>query len=40
MLIKELINQANATIVDVRTSAEFMGGNVANSINIPLNEVP
>ncbi len=38
--IKDLINQENATIVDVRTPGEFMGGNVANSINIPLNEVP
>ena len=28
------------TIVDVRTPAEFMGGHVAGSINIPLNEVP
>ncbi len=27
------------TIVDVRTHAEFMGGHVAGSINIPLNEV-
>lgn len=27
------------TIVDVRTPAEFMGGNVAGSINIPLQEV-
>ncbi len=27
------------TIVDVRTPAEFMGGHVAGSINIPLNEV-
>jgi phage shock protein E len=27
------------TIVDVRTSAEFQGGHVAGSINIPLNEV-
>jgi len=27
------------TIVDVRTPAEFSGGNVAGSINIPLNEV-
>lgn len=27
------------TIIDVRTPAEFMGGNVAGSINIPLNEV-
>jgi rhodanese-related sulfurtransferase len=27
------------TIIDVRTREEFMGGNVAGSINIPLNEV-
>jgi len=27
------------TIVDVRTQGEFMGGNVAGSVNIPLNEV-
>lgn len=27
------------TIVDVRTPAEFMGGNVAGSINIPLGEI-
>lgn len=27
------------TIVDVRTHAEFQGGHVAGSINIPLNEV-
>ena len=27
------------TIVDVRTPAEFMGGNVSGSINIPLQEV-
>jgi rhodanese-related sulfurtransferase len=27
------------TIVDVRTRAEFAGGNVAGSINIPLQEV-
>lgn len=28
------------TIVDVRTPAEFMGGHVAGSINIPLQEIP
>lgn len=28
------------TIIDVRTTAEFMGGHVAGSINIPLNEIP
>ena len=27
------------TIVDVRTPGEFMGGNVAGSINIPLGDV-
>ena len=27
------------TIIDVRTPEEFMGGNVAGSVNIPLNEV-
>jgi rhodanese-related sulfurtransferase len=29
----------NPTVVDVRTPAEFMGGHVAGSINIPLQEV-
>lgn len=28
------------TVVDVRTIEEFRGGNVAGSINIPLNEIP
>jgi rhodanese-related sulfurtransferase len=28
------------TIIDVRTPAEFRGGNVKGSINIPLNEIP
>ena len=27
------------TIIDVRTPAEFKGGHVAGSINIPLNEI-
>lgn len=27
-------------IIDVRTPGEFMGGNVAGSINIPLQEIP
>lgn len=30
----------NKTIIDVRTPAEFMGGHVAGSINIPLQEIP
>ena len=29
----------NKTIIDVRTRVEFMGGHVAGSINIPLNEL-
>lgn len=29
----------NKTIIDVRTHAEFLGGHVANSINIPLQEI-
>ncbi|MFA6260823.1 MAG: rhodanese-like domain-containing protein [Bacteroidia bacterium] len=28
------------TIIDVRTPGEFMGGHVAGSINIPLQELP
>lgn len=35
-----MIKDKTATIVDVRTPAEFMGGNVAGSINIPLQEIP
>lgn len=27
------------TVIDVRTTAEFMAGHVAGSINIPLNEI-
>ena len=37
---EELIKSGEATIIDVRTPAEFAGGHVAGSINIPLNEVP
>ena len=39
MTIEQLLSQG-AKIVDARTPAEFMGGNVPGSINIPLNEVP
>ena len=38
--IEELIKTGKATIVDVRTRAEFMGGHVEGSINIPLQELP
>ena len=40
MTLEKLIKEEGATIVDVRTIGEFQGGNVAGSINIPLNEVP
>jgi rhodanese-related sulfurtransferase len=39
MSIKEKINHAETTIVDVRTPGEFVGGHIAGSVNIPLNEV-
>jgi rhodanese-related sulfurtransferase len=38
--ISELIKSEHTVIVDVRTREEFMGGHVAGSINIPLNEIP
>ena len=38
--ISELIRSEQTMIVDVRTPGEFMGGHVAGSINIPLNEIP
>jgi rhodanese-related sulfurtransferase len=40
MTLKEIITKNEGTIVDVRTVGEFMGGNVAGSKNIPLNEIP
>jgi rhodanese-related sulfurtransferase len=40
MSIEEIIKQNQGTIVDVRSHAEFMGGNVVGSINIALNEFP
>lgn len=40
MDLEKLIVNNEGTIVDVRTPGEFMGGNVMNSINIPLNEIP
>jgi rhodanese-related sulfurtransferase len=38
--IIELIKTGDASIIDVRTPEEFMGGNVTGSVNIPLHEVP
>ncbi|HVA98928.1 MAG TPA: rhodanese-like domain-containing protein [Bacteroidia bacterium] len=40
MNVEKLIKEKKATIIDVRTAAEFMGGNVSGSINIPLQEIP
>lgn len=38
--IPELVKIGTVTIIDVRTPMEFMGGHVAGSINIPLQEIP
>ncbi len=40
MNTSELLKSAQTVVVDVRTPGEYMGGHVAGSINIPLNEVP
>lgn len=40
MEIEKIIAENQGTIVDVRSYGEFLGGNVAGSINIPLNEIP
>jgi rhodanese-related sulfurtransferase len=39
MNIEEIIKAGKGTILDVRTTAEFAGGHVAGSINIPLQEI-
>jgi rhodanese-related sulfurtransferase len=39
MDVLKALKNGEATVVDVRTPAEFSGGHVAGSINIPLNEV-
>ena len=40
MKVEKIIKEKLGTIVDVRSHDEFMGGHVADSINIPLNEIP
>ncbi len=40
MSIQDLINDPNATIVDVRQPFEFARGHVEGSINMPLGTVP
>jgi phage shock protein E len=39
MKIETIIKEKKGTIVDVRTTEEFNGGNVLGSINIPLQEI-
>jgi phage shock protein E len=39
MNVEQIIKEKQGTIIDVRTTSEFMGGNVAGSINIPLQEI-
>lgn len=39
MTIEHIIKEKQGTIVDVRTPAEFMGGHVSGSINIPLQDL-
>ena len=39
MNIESIIKEKQATIIDVRTASEFMGGHVSGSINIPLQEI-
>lgn len=40
MNLEKLIASNAGTIIDVRTPMEFMGGHVAESVNIPLAELP
>ena len=37
--LSSLIKSKDTAIIDVRTQQEFMGGHVAGSINIPLDEI-
>lgn len=39
MNIEKIIKEKKGTIVDVRTPEEFRGGHVADSVNIPLQEL-
>ena len=40
MTLQDILKEKKGTSVDVRSPEEFMGGNVAGSINIPLQEIP
>lgn len=39
MTVEQIIKDKKGTIVDVRTPDEFRGGHVADSLNIPLQEI-
>lgn len=39
MTLENIIKEKKGSIVDVRTRQEYSGGHVADSINIPLNEI-
>lgn len=39
MDIEQIIKENTGSILDVRTQGEFMGGSVAGSINIPVQEI-
>ena len=39
MNLENIIKNNEGTILDVRTPGEFMGGSVAGSVNIPVQEV-
>ena len=39
MNLEDLIKNNEGTILDVRTEGEFVGGSVAGSINIPVQEL-
>jgi len=39
MNVEQIIKEKKGTVVDVRSPEEFRGGNVVDSINIPLQEI-
>lgn len=39
MSLKQLLKNNEGTIVDVRTPAEYKGGHIPGSVNIPVNEL-
>lgn len=40
MEVAQIINEKRGTLIDVRSYAEFAGGHVVGSLNIPLQEIP